>query len=260
MDVKNLGYICAYSKQYFVRNLGHFVEEFERDEGYYLKNYESKPWLGEAGWRARIAARQNMSKPSRSTHLFKSEAILPEKTTVAVGEKPAALWSMLDGFTAEVEVLEFLYAFVRLVKPSHILETGTWRGFSACAMGHALSRNGFGRITTLEYNPEIAEVASANLSKMHQSENVTVVVGDSREFVPTERIDFALLDSDISIRHLEFLHFKEHFSKSAFVAFHDVAPHHGALNDNVQGLIREGLIHGLDLPTPRGLFLGRVLN
>ena len=257
-EVKENGFFCAHSKQYFTSNLGHFVEEFENDEDYYIKNYRSKPWLGEEGWRARIAANKSTLRPIRATHLFPSESVLPEKSTVGVAGKSPSAWSMLDGFTAEVEVLEFLFGLVRMVKPSYVLETGTWRGYSACAMGKAMLQNGFGKLDSLEFNAEIALVAQSAVNAYQLESIVSVVNMASLEFEPKQPIDFALLDSDIGIRHLEFRHFRHHFAQSAFVAFHDVAPHHGALNDNVRALVNEGLITGIDFPTPRGLFLGKV--
>ena len=74
-------------------------------------------------------------------------------------DKPARLWSMFDSLSAETEVLDFLHVLVRLVKPERILETGTWIGLSACAIGTAIAANGFGRLTTLEINGEAYECA-----------------------------------------------------------------------------------------------------
>lgn len=259
-DVKEAGFFCAHSKNYFVRNLGHFVEEFERDNDYYRKNYQSKPWLGEEGWLARISSNKTSGKPIRTSHIFPREPILPEKTSVSVGNKLPTLWSMLDGYTAEIEVLEFLYSFVRLTKPTYIVETGTWRGYSACAMGLALAQNGFGELTSIEFDKNIAAVAEANVREHSLDKVVSIVNMSSMDFVPSQPVEFALLDSDIGIRHLEFLNIRKHFAPDAFVMFHDVAPHHGALNDNVRNLVAEGLISGMELPTPRGLFLGKVTN
>jgi len=74
-------------------------------------------------------------------------------------DKPTRLWSMFDSLSAETEVLDFLHVLVRLVKPERILETGTWIGLSACAIGTAIAANGFGRLTTLEINGEAYECA-----------------------------------------------------------------------------------------------------
>ena len=60
-DIKSLGLWCAWSDRYYVRNVGHEIREFRENPGYYEQNYASKPWVGVAGWRARI--NQQVSLP-----------------------------------------------------------------------------------------------------------------------------------------------------------------------------------------------------
>jgi predicted O-methyltransferase YrrM len=72
---------------------------------------------------------------------------------------------MFDGFTAEVEVLEFLNALVRMTKPDRVIETGTWFGRSAIAIASALRYSGSGHLWTMEQNDEVAEVALSNIEQ-----------------------------------------------------------------------------------------------
>ena len=46
------------------------------------------------------------------------------------------------------------YALVRATKPNHVVETGTDQGLGACVLAAALLRNGRGRLTTIDTNPE----------------------------------------------------------------------------------------------------------
>lgn len=53
-------------------------------------------------------------------------------------------------WTTEVEVFDFLYGFVRMIKPEKVLEIGTFEGDTAIAIAKALRVNNFGGLTTLD--------------------------------------------------------------------------------------------------------------
>jgi predicted O-methyltransferase YrrM len=46
------------------------------------------------------------------------------------------------------------YALVRATQPDHVVETGTHLGLGSCIVAAALLRNGHGRITTIDVDPE----------------------------------------------------------------------------------------------------------
>ncbi|WP_405722872.1 class I SAM-dependent methyltransferase [Streptomyces sp. NBC_01537] len=46
------------------------------------------------------------------------------------------------------------YALVRALRPAHIVETGTDKGLGACVIAAAVLRNGGGRVTTIDVNPD----------------------------------------------------------------------------------------------------------
>ncbi len=46
------------------------------------------------------------------------------------------------------------YALVRAIAPDHVVETGTHLGLGSCAIAAALLRNGHGRLTTIDIDPE----------------------------------------------------------------------------------------------------------
>jgi len=46
------------------------------------------------------------------------------------------------------------YAFVRAMQPEHVVETGTQLGLGSCAIAAALLRNGHGRLTTIDIEPD----------------------------------------------------------------------------------------------------------
>ena len=46
------------------------------------------------------------------------------------------------------------YAIVRATQPDHVVETGTHLGLGSCVIAAALLRNGHGRLTTIDIDPE----------------------------------------------------------------------------------------------------------
>lgn len=157
----------------------------------------------------------------------------------------------VDGTAVETEVLDFLSALVRLIKPGLIVETGTYRGASAEAMARALVANGTGHLVTVECDHQRAEAARRRLHGLP----VEVITGASLEFLPNAPIDLLFLDSHRPIRGNEFTHFKPFLHAGSVVVWHDSAPHHPGVRPAIEDLAGQGIIDRLHLPTPRGLCL-----
>jgi hypothetical protein len=170
---------------------------------------------------------------------------------------------MGDGFTAEVEVLDFLYALVRMIKPNRVLETGTWFGGSAVVIASALRDNGFGHLLTIEQRNEVAEVVLRNIEQENLGEIITVHVANSFETeVGHEEYDFALFASGVPSRAAEFTKFYGRLKPGAIAVFHDTGAefHEAEGADNVIDLITMGMLEGMFFDTPRGMFVGRAVK
>jgi predicted O-methyltransferase YrrM/glycosyltransferase involved in cell wall biosynthesis len=257
-DIKKLGLLCAWSDRYYVRNVGHEYSEFGRDPDYYRNNYESKSWLRMEGFEKRLEAARSRPRVQRRSIVFPGAQLQPEKTPGEVAGKSAQLWSMFDGFTAETEVLDFLYTWVRLLKPERAIETGTWLGRSAVAIGSAMRDNGFGKLVSLEVDPEVAKYALTAVESARLCDWVEVVVEKSLTFESQNELEFALLDSDIGVRAGEFRHFYEKLASGATIVFHDTGAQHAGLAEGIRELISEGRLVGSFFSTPRGIFVGTV--
>jgi len=257
-DVRAAGHWCAFSDRYYVRNLGHEPDEFARDPAYYTENYANKPLTGVAGWRARVEEQQSRPRFRRVSLTFPEREPIPEKTPIPVNGLPARLWSMYDGNTAEAEVLDLMFALTRLVKPTHVIETGTWLGLMSCAIGRGLVANGFGDLTTLELDPAVHQAACATIEEHGLSAVVDARCISSLEFMPDRVYDMAVFDSETNLRLDEFRRFRPALKDGALVVFHDTAPHHQWVIAGIVRLLQEGAIHGVNFPTPRGVFVGRV--
>jgi Methyltransferase domain len=86
------------------------------------------------------------------------------------------------------------YALVRVLKPQHVVETGTDKGLGSVVLAAALLRNGFGRLTTIDNNP-----ASGYLISGAYAPVINRVIGDSVSTLASLRdVDIFLHDSDHS--------------------------------------------------------------
>ncbi len=165
---------------------------------------------------------------------------------------------MYDSRTAESEILDLILALVRLAKPAHVLETGTWLGLSSCAIARGLVANGFGDLTTLEGDPEIHRVACDNIERSGLRDVVDARLCSSLEFAPDRKYDMAVFDSEGLARLNEFRRLRPWLKAGATVIFHDTAPHCQGVIGAIVALLKEGAIHGVNFATPRGVFVGRV--
>jgi predicted O-methyltransferase YrrM len=84
------------------------------------------------------------------------------------------------------------YALVRALRPARVIETGTDKGLGSVVIAAALLRNGTGRLSTLDVNPE-----SGYLITGRYADVVDRVIGDSVETLAagTDPVDIFLHDS-----------------------------------------------------------------
>lgn len=101
------------------------------------------------------------------------------------------------------------YALVRALRPTHIVETGTDKGLGSVVLAAALLRNGAGRLTTMDVNPEAGYLLSGLYATVADP-----MFGDSLSSLRSldGPVDFFLHDS---------LHTREH----ELAELEAVAPH-----------------------------------
>jgi hypothetical protein len=80
----------------------------------------------------------------------------------------------------------------------------------------------------------------------------------SLEFTPDRQYDMAIFGSELELRIAEFRRFMPHLAAGAVVVFPNVAADHDVGADGLRALISEGVVFGIDLPTPRGVFIGKT--
>lgn len=90
----------------------------------------------------------------------------------------------------------FLYLMCKLLHPQHIVEIGTFTGYSTLCLAKALGKTG--KITTIESDTLAAGYAQGFFDKFGYANNINLLVGKANEILPTwnEQFDMAFVDAD----------------------------------------------------------------
>jgi len=166
-------------------------------------------------------------------------------------------WSMFDSMTAEVEVLEFLRCLMTTVKPSLVVETGTFLGVSTVYMAEGLKKNGFGKIITCEPDAEVFAKAKEKIDSSGLKRWVDYRRESSLDLKVPGTIDVLFCDSLPELREPEVRHFLPQVNPNGLVLMHDSSSHLKTVRDAALRLENEGLISVVLLPTPRGLVIAQ---
>ena len=90
----------------------------------------------------------------------------------------------------------FLSMISRLIRPKRVLEIGTYTGYSALCLAEGLPSDG--KIITIDKNPEQKIRIEGYLKESNFSEQITMLVGDAMEIIPTlsDKWDLVFIDAD----------------------------------------------------------------
>jgi predicted O-methyltransferase YrrM len=166
-------------------------------------------------------------------------------------------WHMYDSMTAEAEVLEFLYTLITTIKPSLVVETGSFLGVSTLWIAKALKANGFGRIVSCEFDPVVFAKAQEKIAASDLAEWIELRNESSLEMHIDGTIDLFFSDSDMPIRESEVKRFLPQIRPTGLILMHDASSHLKVVRDAALKMESEGLLSCILLPTPRGLVLAQ---
>lgn len=143
-----------------------------------------------------------------------------------VPEERASLFLAYGTASTEIEVLNWLYATVILLKPECVLETGTAGGLGTIALASACKANGFGSVHSVEYDPGFCHKASSRLRLRGLSRYASVHNDDSLHFLRNTALRFqlAFFDSRCDIRVDEYSICCEREILDGPAVFHDTSP------------------------------------
>lgn len=194
-------------------------------------------------------------------------------------------YEMFDDGGVEVESGEFLYGLVRLLKPLHILETGTYTGISSMYMAQALKDNKapFESANTME---RFAQIFTCDIEQFHldRARRLWEATGVSQYIlsknIPSLKVepaqadyDLLFLDSEPQLRFAELVKFYPYLKEGGYILIHDlfghlgqvdiINPDHaefkfwpwGELPEEIVTWLKTDKLRVMPLPAPRGMVL-----
>lgn len=89
-----------------------------------------------------------------------------------------------------------LAMFSRMIRPSRILEIGTYTGYSALCLAEGL--NDDGKLITIDINDELEEMVSRYIAESPFNKKIEFLHGDALNLIPVinETFDLVFLDAD----------------------------------------------------------------
>ena len=92
-----------------------------------------------------------------------------------------------------------LSMFSHMIRPKHILELGTFTGYSALCLAEGLAEEG--RLITIEHNDELEETALRNIKSSDLGKRIELIIGDCKEVMRDlqargETFDLVFMDAD----------------------------------------------------------------
>lgn len=107
-------------------------------------------------------------------------------------------WYQIDPVSAELEMAEFLYGMIRMLKPEIVVETGTYYGYTAKFLGEAVDMNEFGHVWSCDIERHIGHLHRLN------GLPVTFVETSSLDLPQLRTADFVFSDSGQDTRTKEY--------------------------------------------------------
>ena len=89
---------------------------------------------------------------------------------------------------------KLLELLVRMIRPSLVLEVGTYTGYSAISMARALPENGM--LHSIEINDELADISSEYVRKAGLKDKIVLHTGDALDIMKEMNLSFDLIYID----------------------------------------------------------------
>lgn len=171
----------------------------------------------------------------------------------------------------EVEVGEFLYSLVRVIKPKRVLETGTHKGISAAYMAGGLKDNkdqgSNGTLTTIEFLEENYRDSTKLFAKLGLETYIDAVQQDVTDYKTDDQFGIVFLDTEPQTRFSEMVKFYDNVTPGGLIIIHDLHRHmhqveneehgfgwpYGPLPKKIEDLVADHKLLPLHLDTPRGI-------
>lgn len=90
-----------------------------------------------------------------------------------------------------------LKMFTQMIRPHHVLELGTYTGYSALCIAEGLSNDAL--LHTIEVNDEMEDFINKYVSRSPQRDKIKLYIGDAVDIIPTfedEMFEMVFIDAD----------------------------------------------------------------
>src|SRR5574343_1817158 len=89
-----------------------------------------------------------------------------------------------------------LSMLMKMIRPSSILEIGTYTGYSALCMAEGLTENG--TLTTIDINVELEDLVRKYFNESEYASKLNYLLGDAKNIIPTlnDKYDIVFIDAD----------------------------------------------------------------
>lgn len=83
-----------------------------------------------------------------------------------------------------------------MIRPSYILEIGTYTGYSALCLAEGLTKHG--KLITIDNNVELTPILNKFLMKSPRANQIELLIGDASKLIPDlpNQIDLVFIDAD----------------------------------------------------------------
>lgn len=182
-------------------------------------------------------------------------------------------YSMINSGGVELEVGEFIYGLVRMIKPNSVCETGTHKGVGSSYIGLALSDNGKGHLDTIEFDSQFYDEDHYMWDSLGIGNYITLHQMRVEDFdLSGKMFDIIFLDTEPNLRFNELLKFWDNLKPGGIVLIHDLGAGmgqtgievngqkdwpFGTLPDKVKKLISTHELQSFHFSTPRGLYMAQ---
>jgi len=127
------------------------------------------------------------------------DQLLHTEDEVLVATRASADAAGMPRIEVSPQHAKLLSLLATITRATRVLEIGTLAGYSTICLARGAGPGG--RVVTLEYEPEHAEVARANLAAAGLDDRVEVIVGAALDTLPTladrgDRFDLFFIDAD----------------------------------------------------------------
>lgn len=197
-----------------------------------------------------------------------TDDLMRRDISLSLKEEPTnSEYKMFNTGGVEVEVGEFLYGLVRMLKPNNVFETGTHLGISSSYIARALKDNKKGLLTTVEISKEFINASEQRWRSLNLDSHVVCDKSKSLEYQLVYDCELMFLDSEPEFRFKELVKFWDKLVPGGLAIIHDLHRHlgqepnfdhgfgwpFGELHPIIKKMLGEDKLRVMSFPTPRGI-------